>query len=475
MADTRKPSRVVSDTLGIPPNDYGLMDINARRYERTDAGVEDAILRQIFAHPKVKEFLDNPKTDPDVKEFVYKSRPAEFGNTKVLNTAGILEALGASSAKNGRKNDEKLIELYDENPNWVRNRVRYNKDYGDVGADNLDLYIETLRDKTYGNKDKMGKAEKIAKAVLLPRVLESEMAGVDPTWKDYAGDVTENVLMALPLGNAAAALKVAGRAQKAKRILANLGAAAAVPLATEGMDAAMYSPVENPDRSDFNQYDVITHGATNLAAPFVAGRVLGRVGRMTGADKAGEEAANVAKRNFGWFQDRAVRKIMQADAKNFEKAAKAGKPFPISEWYLSGPEKIRSAEKADAIVSKVLENAPAAGGSWLMNKYGSNRDADLFLGMVGRLAASTGEDPSTWIQEGREEEATEALDNARSQYVAGLGSAVEEDETWLRKIADDPSIVRGEGEGKTAAFKNWWNTRGMNILKGTGLFGGTME
>lgn len=471
MADTaQKASKVLQGMFNIPQAEYDLMKFNAARYERTDAGIEDAILRQIYQRPDVKAVMAGDSGDVRRQDSVFAMKPVEFGRTKVLNTAGILRALGQDSSKNDRKNDELLISLYDENPNWVRNRVLYDKEYGATGAENVDAYIEGLRDKTYGKK--MGKAEKIVKAIALPRVLEAEMAGVEPSGKDYALDLVENGLMALPLGNVAAAAKIAGRAQKAKRILGTLGAAAAVPAATEGLDALAYTSMENPDRSVFNQYDVLTHGATNLAAPFVAGRVMGRVGRMTGAGKAADEAKDVAKRNVTFFQDMAERKA-EKDWKKYEGefVKKTGFwPDPP----LHGPD-LSGAAKADAIIGGILDMAPSAGGSWLMNKYGSNRDADMFLGMIGRLAASTGEDPSTWVSEGRDEVAQDALDSARGDYARAMGSAVDEDDYWLKKIADNPSIVRGKGEGATAAFKNWWNTRGMSIFDGTTMFGGTME
>ncbi|MEE3480200.1 MAG: hypothetical protein VZQ81_09325, partial [Succiniclasticum sp.] len=293
MADTRKPSRVVSDTLGIPPKDYGLMDINARRYERTDAGVEDAILRQIFAHPKAKEFLDNPKTDPDVKEFVYNNIPGEFGRTKVLSAGEVLKAMGVEVPK--KEDDEtpeqKLVRKYDENRNFVTNRVRMDKALGDVGADNLPMLVAQARGHKKP-KPEVGLLNSIAGSFLYPRSLESMQAGREVSGKDIGGDIAENVLMALPIGWAAGAAK-GGRA--ARIALGALGAGA-VPLATETIDSYMYNPSENLDRSVFQPSDVAIGASTNLAAPFMLSRATGRLGKwLYGGNPIAKEAEVVVK------------------------------------------------------------------------------------------------------------------------------------------------------------------------------------
>lgn len=293
MADTRKPSKVLADTLGISGNDYSLMKFNARRYERTDAGVEDYILKQIFDSPEAKEFLENENADPDKKEFVYKSRPGEFGRTKVLSAGEVLKAMGVEvpTKEDDETPEQKLVRKYDENPNFVTNRVRMDKALGDVGADNLPMLVAQARGHKKP-KPEVGLLNSIAGSFLYPRSLESMRAGREVSGKDIGGDIAENVLMALPIGWATGAVK-GGRA--AKIALGALGAGA-VPLATEAMDSYMYDPSENPDRSVFQPSDVAIGSSTNLAAPFMLSRATGKLGRwLYGGNPIAKEAEVVVK------------------------------------------------------------------------------------------------------------------------------------------------------------------------------------
>lgn len=547
MADTRKPSKVLADTLGISGNDYSLMQFNARRYERTDAGVEDHILKQIFDRPEAKEFLENENADPDKKEFVYKSMPGEFGKTKVFNAANVLRAIGAEVPKKDDREsaEEKLVRLYDENPNFVKNRVKMDKDFGDFAADNLPMLVESAREYK-ATKPELSWPNKIAGSIFYPRSLESMREGRDVQAEDIAGDIAENVLMALPIGWAAGGLK-AGRAAK---VLAGLGGAFAVPLATEGLDAAMYSPDENLDRSVFQPTDVAFGGATNIAAPFMGSRALGRLGRWTYggnplAKQVAKEGSPEAKMivndwlHEGKFkmptkaeQDAARYKFIEADAqkKAFDpeyailsaNARKYGdgevneatqKAFAEFNKLSDDAEKMtnrarlaagfmkqgKSFEDAllmaqslgDDVATELFNRIDKGGlgkqlagaslGSWVTNKYGNNRNASATLGILSGLVQNVEPDIdlSRKLEDWRDARAQAAADAYRAgeskKVLDVLEGGEDADTYWLKRLSEEPWIARGEGDGATSSFKNWWNTRGMKLFGDTALFGGIKE
>ena len=95
--------------------------------------------------------------------------------------------------------------------------------------------------------------------------------------------------MALPLAGWAGIGVKGARVGKAGRVLANVLANSAVPHISEAADAIAYSPEENIDRSVYSEADAVTGSATNIGAPYVLGRTLGRFGRFFGekGDRAG--------------------------------------------------------------------------------------------------------------------------------------------------------------------------------------------
>ena len=456
MAENKeKASRVLQKMFDISENEYDLMRHNAKRYERTDAAVEDEILRQIYSRDDVRDVMEGNTGNILRQDSVFALRPAEFGKTKTFNAAGVLEAIGAAVPEKGDGDtaEEKLVKLWDDsqaNRNFIRNRVAMKPEYGATAADNLDQLIETARiEKT---KPEVSWPAKVAGALLAPRVLEAAAEGRDWTGKDLALDLGEDALMAIPIGGAAVAgAKLAGRAKRIKRmedaakkaldahknaalaskILGGAAGSAVVPFAMEGLDAAVYDPDENLDRSTFQLPDAIGGAATNVSAPFMLSRLTGRLGRWL---YGGNPLAKIE-----------------------------GKSSPLG----------------------------AALGSFITNRYGTNRNAQMTLGAIGGFTQFIDPelDLSEKLNDWRDENAREARDEARSRaagnvLAGGLGLAatggagdpdIANDAFWLSKIADDPSIARGKGLGESTEFKNWWNTRGMRILNNTGLFGGTKK
>jgi hypothetical protein len=52
----------------------------------------------------------------------------------------------------------------------------------------------------------------------------------------------------------------------------------------------------------------------------------------------------------------------------------------------------------------------------------------------------------------------------------GTWTLSEEDREWMSKIAQNPDIVKGAGEGNSSKFRNWYLMRGMDLMRGTELF-----
>lgn len=111
------------------------------------------------------------------------------------------------------------------------------------------------------------------------RQQEAIARGEEPSAKDYAGDIAENSLYAVPWGRALGAVAKGG---KVARVLTGPGAQyvagnATAPIAAEAYDAAVYDE-DNP-RGNFSIGDVGTGIATNMAAPVVLQRLGGKVNR----------------------------------------------------------------------------------------------------------------------------------------------------------------------------------------------------
>lgn len=565
MADTtKKASEILRDSLRIPQKEYDMMQFNARRYGATDAEVEDAVLRMINASDSMKQAMK--EGSEGYKQFLLSQLPTEFGKTKTFNAKNVLEAIGSPFEKGGnyKTAEEKLISMYRSNPNMVRNRVAMNKEFGWIGADNLDKLVFAAQNRKE-QKPEIGWGNKIAGTFFYPRSLEAMKEGRAPGWKDVVGDIGEDVLMAIPVGAGAAA--AAAKLPKAAQVIAAIGANSMVPLLSETYDANVYDPGENLDRSVFQGTDVLTGATTNIVAPYMAGRLIGRGSRMlgtSGASKAtregipaggSEEAKNVID---GWInngvfvlpnknEQDAIRretwkrmsetKKRQPDYLQAKKADAEFRDGVINEATKKGHENIlkfkdatqnlderakvaagfmKAGDKYEDAIDKAtklsedelnellhrmaLNEVPgnrvkdlgkAALESFLVNRYGNQKNANAGLAMLSNLGAAIDEDFDLVEMVGnyRDKQAKDAKDAYRSglagQVLAGglgqasMGSLASpqdtEDAMWLSKIATKPSIIRGVGEGASTEFKNWWNTRGIVLLGKSGAFPGTKE
>lgn len=129
-----------------------------------------------------------------------------------------------------------------------------------------------------------------------------------------------------------------------------------------------------------------------------------------------------------------------------------------------------------ALKNPALRHASDAVKTWMVNKYGSKRDADVLTGQVSRLLANI--DPRLNVSELLAEKKQEAVDrkvrdvqkSQAGQILSMDKTLTDEDRYWLNKIQNNPSIVTGIGEGNSARFRNWFLLRGQDLMRGTSLF-----
>ena len=129
-----------------------------------------------------------------------------------------------------------------------------------------------------------------------------------------------------------------------------------------------------------------------------------------------------------------------------------------------------------SLKNPALRQAADAAETWIVNKYGSKRDADLLTGQASRLLAAI--DPrlnmSNLLAEKKQEAVDRKVRDVQKSHAGRILSVdktlTDEDRYWLNKIQDNPSIVYGIGEGNSARFRNWFLLRGQDIMRGTSLF-----
>lgn len=123
-----------------------------------------------------------------------------------------------------------------------------------------------------------------------------------------------------------------------------------------------------------------------------------------------------------------------------------------------------------------LKQAIDAAETWMVNKYGSKRDADMLTGQASRLLAAI--DPRLNMSNILAEKKQEAVDrkvrdvqkSQAGQILSTDKTLTDEDRDWMKKIQANPGILNGIGEGNSARFRNWFLLRGQDIMRGTSLF-----
>lgn len=219
---------------------------------------------------------------------------------KVYDLQSFATAAGFSDRKIGDKTLTAADQLYAalNDPNTPSNLkknwgVAINDVYGEGGTEFLKRRMEVeKRNREYAAQkafDDRSTVNKILDAIISPRETEARAEGRAPSDKDKVLDRTENALMAMPFGVGAKVVSNLVRAPRiASKIIQGAGAAAGiagVPHAMEGLDALAYSPEENLDRSQYRESDALLGTLTNVAAPVVAQRTLGRLGKFIPGSK----------------------------------------------------------------------------------------------------------------------------------------------------------------------------------------------
>lgn len=145
------------------------------------------------------------------------------------------------------------------------------------------------RDIVEGNAKGQGVGDWLTSAfggVFMPRTKQKAVEGKEVEGKDIALDAAESVAMALPFG----AVSLGGK----------IATAAAIPLASEVLDAIAYdtgNPNDIAERANFNPVDAGVGTLVNLVAPEAMNRTIRKVGNkfFRGGEGASSDVMNVVK------------------------------------------------------------------------------------------------------------------------------------------------------------------------------------
>lgn len=175
-----------------------------------------------------------------------------------------------------------------------------------------------------------------------PRAAKAMKEGRDPTWRENLGDIGEQALYAMPVGRAAGAVTGAARvlpgaARGAVKVLSNVAAQGAAPLAVSAMDDVM-------GNRDFDWTDVGIGTATNLGVNKGLARLLGpayqlAMGKVRGRMpegvvrflEGGEPAETKAKNLVQEAYDKLKKHYAESNEDYLRKIAKGETPNRLSD------------------------------------------------------------------------------------------------------------------------------------------------
>ena len=250
-----------------------------------------------------------------------------------------------------------FIEDWNEGYRGEHGKGRLNMTYGPGSMENADKVMK----QAYADKQAvkpMGTAESVLGTLLLPRSTEARKAGKEAGFKNIGLDLLENALMLAPFGMVTAIPKIA-RAGRAAKALAGIGNAATVPPTLEAVDANAYSPSENLDRSVYNETDALLGWATNMGAPLVFNRTVGRLGKF-----AADKAAGAEGKGLSDVTKEVLKGLRKEDewVKPDKNTVEAVRKFNHSEQAKSnlsrsaGADVSKKASESDDIAQQALEN-----------------------------------------------------------------------------------------------------------------------
>lgn len=224
------------------------------------------------------------------------------------------------------------------------------------------------------------------------RQQEAIAKGEDPTVKDYAGDIAENSMYAVPWGRALGAANAVAKGSKVARVLTGPGAQyiagnVTAPLASEVYDAAVYD--ESNPRGNFSAGDVLTGVGTNMAAPVILQRLGGRLNRyipiaehmneggMITAKSKGQIAAEMAKTHTAQSRAQAAHtKVQHAlEGKQYSK------PISETERQLSAGFNADDKKLYDAVLKKIRKGEMLTDAEWKYANSGAHPELKDFYNL----------------------------------------------------------------------------------------------
>lgn len=247
------------------------------REEAKKAGIVDPNVAEVYRDL-------NGLSDADAKEYIFVNRDKIQKNMPVLLDK-IESFQGAVSVEPQWNRDEKIdYEKITGNPNALGDDFfKYSMkdmDYfgSKVGMTGREFMQKMANDKTAQDRKLIAHGEdeggwfespmSFAKNLggttmrfLAPRTQEAIERGEEPGIKDYALDVTQDALYAMPWSKG---VNLVAKGDKARRLL-SFGSNAITPFATEALDAAAYD--ENNPRGDFSTAEGLLGTTINIATP----------------------------------------------------------------------------------------------------------------------------------------------------------------------------------------------------------------
>ena len=375
------------------------------------------------------------------------------------DTEGMVNSEGEEE---GRTALQKFIEDFPKKQGEWKKAIVDNPSLGERGWNTIkDVWRTAVNDEMRRKIDEDRKAaidgegiERIgglASKFFTPRRYEAIIAGRDPSWKDYVGDIVETGLMSFPAARyAGAASKIVGKAPKvgsyiankmSNKVFSNILGNTAAPLLSEAMDATMRGEDDpNTDRRDFSWGDVLMGAATNLGVNYGLAQRFGLGGRI-GEGELSSSAGGGARSN--------VRKAIE----NFGKSrSERGLPAPTTR------------------AGKILDVAEMAAPTLLVNRYGSDNDARLVEGLLGSVGI-VGVSPSKPIESFREGEKKhfrqKRTEGEISKLIDSMPELDERDVRYLKVIGKNPDVVKFGFSEAPDDFKIWLLERGNDIIRNT--------
>lgn len=384
--------------------------------------------------------------------------------------------------------------------------------------------------------------------IFTPRRYEAIVRGDDPTWQDTVGDIVENAAYMVPGATFGKVISGANKVANAAKF--GLGIASA-PAIAELFDATTRGDDDpNADRRNFSWGDVLMGAATNAAVNRGIVRVMGGLHTALGGvrGKIRNFVDNIGKSSYQQGKDAlakaaedarlprvaegqlspeilnggvgGVRSIGEAAGKQAEdfvkfsqivdnlnympKMKKGANINDVVDYLAETPE-------AKGLVQRVLEGpyakyamnllrgnkltprekfddiAQQALGTYVVNKYGSRRDADVVTRVLGGAASGlfsmAGEEVDPKFVQNftrQEHEDFENEENRRKVEKAIKGEELSEtDKKYIDIIKSKPDVMKvgytSNDDPQGRKFKMWLLERGNKLLAGTGLVRPTLE